>query len=349
MGGQRRTGRCLREHGRLAGAACVGGERRDPSAASEGVGGHAPPVHRGTDDRRADRPPGHVLQGFLGAVRLDAPWRSASDVQRAGAVGAGAACLPEAGAGLCGALHGGGLRRAELRSAAQDHQVDDQWQPRPDAPQGDVSRLGWGSVRRLEVRRAAWRGQLRAIPRALSGIHRRRRRSLPQSRRHHAAAQRVSRGQRAEVQALARRVHGRVAGADEAERRHHPELRGTRWHHRRARREVVEQRLRLGLQSGESSHRATRGSQPDSSGDGRIRQRDARHRRSEVRRCVARDDRRGQLPYPHGRWARRVSDDARRRRLVWLADGALECGRARAVVLVDEARGSSAHRAQCLG
>ena len=45
----------------------------------------------------------------------------------------------------------------------------------------------------------------------------------------------------------------------------------------------------------------------------------------------------------------RVSDDARGPWLVWLADCALERGRARAVVLVDEARGSAAHRAQCLG
>jgi hypothetical protein len=40
----------------------------------------------------------------------------------------------------------------------------------------------------------------------------------------------------------------------------------------------------------------------------------------------------------------RVSDDVRGQWLVWLADRALECGRARAVVLVDEARGSAAHR-----
>ena len=80
---------------------------------------------------------------------------------------------------------------------------------------------------------------------------------------------------------------------------------------RRARGEMVEQRLRLGLQSGESGHRPARGSQPDSAGDGRIRQRAARHGRSEVRRCVARDDRRGQFPCPHGRRTPAVSDDAR--------------------------------------
>ena len=96
----------------------------------------------------------------------------------------------------------------------QAHQVDDQRQPRADAPQGDVARLGGRSVRRLEVRRTARREQLRAVPRALPGIHRRRRRSLPQPGRHHAAAQRLSPRQRAEVQALAGRVHGRLAGAD---------------------------------------------------------------------------------------------------------------------------------------
>ena len=87
-------------------------------------------------------------------------------------------------------------------------------------------------------------------------------------------------------------------GADEAERRRHPELCGPRRDHRRARREVVEQRLRLGLQPGEPGHRQTRRPQPDSAGDGGVRQRAARHRRSEVRRCVAHDDRRGQCPLP---------------------------------------------------
>ena len=52
------------------------------------------------------------------------------------------------------------------------------------------------SLRRLEVRRAARRGDLRAVPRALPGVHRRRRRSLPQPGRHHAAAQCLPPGQR---------------------------------------------------------------------------------------------------------------------------------------------------------
>ena len=53
-------------------------------------------------------------------------------------------------------------------------------------------------------------------------------------------------------------------GADEAERRHHPELRRSRRHDRRARRQVVEQRLRLGIQPGESGDRPARGPQPHS-------------------------------------------------------------------------------------
>ena len=92
-----------------------------------------------------------------------------------------------------------------------------------------------------------------------------------------------------------------------------------------------------------------RRSQSDSAGDGRIRQRAARHGRSELRRRVARDDRRGQFARPHGRRAHRVSDDVRGERVVWLANCAVGRGRARGVVLVDEARGSAAHRAPCLG
>ncbi len=77
---------------------------------------------------------------------------------------------------------------------------------------------------------AARRVDVRAVPRALPGIRRRRRRPLPQSGRHDAADERVPAGRRAEVQEVARRVHGRLARSDEAERRHHPQLRRSRRH-----------------------------------------------------------------------------------------------------------------------
>ena len=57
---------------------------------------------------------------------------------------------------------------------------------------------------------------------------------------------------------------------------------------------VVEERLWLGLQPGQSGDRPPRRSQSHPAGAGRLQQRAARHRRSEVRRCLAHDDRRGQ-------------------------------------------------------
>jgi hypothetical protein len=55
-----------------------------------------------------------------------------------------------------------------------------------------------------------------AVPRALQGVHRRRRRPLPQPRRDDAADERVPRDRRGEVSPLARRLHGRVAGRMQA-------------------------------------------------------------------------------------------------------------------------------------
>ena len=52
----------------------------------------------------------------------------------------------------------------------------------------------------------------RAVPRALPGIHRRRRRPLPQPGRDDAADERLSADRRGEVPPLDRRLHGRVAG-----------------------------------------------------------------------------------------------------------------------------------------
>ena len=77
--------------------------------------------------------------------------------------------------------------RAELRPGEEADSLDDQRQPRPDAAAGDGARLGRRSVRHDRLRRAARREHVRAVPRALPGIHRRRRRSLPEPRRHDAA------------------------------------------------------------------------------------------------------------------------------------------------------------------
>ena len=107
---------------------------------------------------------------------------------------------------------------------------------------------------------------------------------------------------------------------------------------------VVEERLRLGVQPGQSGDRPARGSQPDSARAGRVQQRAARQRRPEVRRCLAHHDRRGECPRARGRRAEAVSDDARRRRLVRLAGRAVERRRAGSLVLVAEAGGPGARR-----
>ena len=133
--------------------------------------------------------------------------------------------LPGAGAALRGHLHGRGSRGAELRPDRKLIRSMINGSTRADAAAGDGARLGRRSVRRHGLRRPPRREHLRAVSRALPGIHRRRRRSLPESRRHDAAHQCVPGDRRSQVPALARRLHGRVAGADEAQRRHHPELR----------------------------------------------------------------------------------------------------------------------------
>ena len=114
---------------------------------------------------------------------------------------------------------------------------------------------------------------------------------------------------------------------------------------RRAGRALVGQRLRLGVQPGQSGDRPARGSQPHPAGAGRLQQRAARHRRSEIRRRLARDDRRGQRARAGGRTGGTEYPTMHG------ADGwygwrpdALERRRAGGVVLVDEAGGSGARR-----
>ena len=199
LGRERRSRRCVRELQPLAGAACARGDDeilRLHLKAGEGM------IRQYTEARTTDVPTGrewHVLQGFLRAVRLDAPRRSPADLQP---LALSAPDLP--------------AYRNRARRFAALYMGED-----PDAPNYDPDKklirsmingsrgpmlrkataLDWvGDPFDPTVRRAARREQLRAVPRALSGIHRRRRRSLPESRRHHPAAQRVSPDQRGEVQ-----------------------------------------------------------------------------------------------------------------------------------------------------
>ena len=186
------------------------------------------------------------------------------------------------------ALHGRGSRGPELRPEAQADSLDDQRQQGPAAAQGDGARLGRRSLRRHGFRRPPRREQLRAVPRALPGIHRRHRRPLPQPGRDDAADQRLPADRRGEVSPLDRRVHGRVARAHARERRDHPELRRPRRPDRRARGPVVGERLRLGVQSGQPGDRPPRGSQSHPARAGRLQQRAAGDRRPQVRRRLAR-------------------------------------------------------------
>ena len=116
-----------------------------------------------------------------------------------------------------------------------------------------------------------------------------------------------------------------------------PSYVGSRRQDRRTRRQVVEQRVRLGIQPGQSGHRPARKSQPHPARAGRVQQRAAGDRRSEIRGRLAHDDRRRQRARARGERTTRVSDDARRRGLVWLAPDAVECRRAGSLVLVAEA------------
>ena len=62
LGRQRWPRRCVRELQPVAGAARARRQRRDPADVYAGPRGYAQAVHRGQDHRRADRPPGHVTR-----------------------------------------------------------------------------------------------------------------------------------------------------------------------------------------------------------------------------------------------------------------------------------------------
>ena len=153
-----------------------------------------------------------------------------------------------------------------------------------------------------------------------------------------------------EVPDVGARIHGRLAGPHEAERRHHSQLRRSRRPHRRSEGRVVEERVRVGIQPGQPGHRQARGPQPHPARSDRLQQRPDDERRSEVRRCVAHDDGRRERARARGRTGRTaVPDDVRRRRLVRLARYSVERRGAGALVLVAEAAGSRADRPQPRG
>ena len=83
-----------------------------------------------------------------------------------------------------------------------------------------------------------------------------------------------------------------------------------------------------------------RGSQPHPAGARRLQQRAARDGRSQVRGRVADDDRRGERERTRDERTEGVPVDARRRRVVRVAAGAVARGRARSLVLVDARRRS---------
>ncbi len=145
----------------------LGAERRDPPDVPQGSRGTDQAVHRGQDDRRADRPAGHVLQGVHRPVRLDAPRRRAAALQPHGPVDPDGREIPGTRAAVRRVLHGRGSRSAELRPGPQDHPQHGERQPRADAAEGHAARLGRRSVRRQGLRRPARRIDVRAVPRAL--------------------------------------------------------------------------------------------------------------------------------------------------------------------------------------
>ena len=214
LGRERRAGRCVRELQPLARAARARRGRRDPPDVSHGLGGHDPPVLRGEDHRR--RPPaarGCTCKEFS----AQSDWMHHGEgLQLFNRMALSAPNLPA-------------YRERARRFAAFYMGTD------PDAPNYDPEKklirsmingsrgpllrkataLDWvgDPVRHDRVRRAPRREHLRAVPRALPRIHRRRRRPLPQPGRDDAADQCVSAHGRGDVSPLARRLHGRVAGA----------------------------------------------------------------------------------------------------------------------------------------
>ncbi len=277
---------------------------------------------------------GHVCQGLL--RRSPTGCTTAKALQLFNRISLSAPDLPalaRAGEALRRVLHGHRSGGAELRPREEADSLDDQRQPRSAAAQGDGARLGRRSVRCDRVRRAPRREYATRSSSSTTA-------NTPTSsattsstwRRRRCRPTRICSTGEAAYRTLARRLHGCVAGAHEAERRHHSELRRSRRHDRRQGSDGGGERLRVGLQPDQSGEGPARESQPHPVGARRIQQRAARHGRSEVCRRLARDDRHGELARARRRRQEGVSDDVRRRWLVWMAGRAVERRSAGSVV-----------------
>ena len=299
-------------------------------------------VHRGQDDRRADRPAGHVLQGIHRPVRLDAPRRRAAALQPHGPVGPG--------------------RCRSIRSA-RGGSPGSTWARIPKRPTTTrvhkIIRSMQNGSRGPMLRKATaldWVGDPFDV-KGFDALHGES--TFEQFLAHYQEYGDVVGDHFLNLVATTLPTNAYLLAGEPKYKTWLVEymdawldrmkqnggiipsfvdLDGT---DRRARGQVVEERLRLGIQPGQSGDRPPRRPQSDSARAGRLQQRAARHRRSEVRRCLAHDDRRGELARARGRRPQAVSDDARRRRLVWLARRAVERRRAGSLVLVAEAAGSS--------
>ena len=108
LGRQRRTRRCIREFQPLARVARARCGRRHSRDVFQGSRGPAQAIHRGEDDRSADRATGHVLQGVHRPIRLDAPRRRAAALQPHEPVDPDGSAVPGTRAAVCGLLHGRG-------------------------------------------------------------------------------------------------------------------------------------------------------------------------------------------------------------------------------------------------
>ena len=205
-------------------------------------------------------------------------------------------------------------------------------------------RLGRRSVRRQAVRRRAWRVDVQAVPRALRGIHRRRRRSLPERGGDDAADQRVPADRRSEVQALGRRttwMRGWTACARTAASSPATSASTARSAARTANgggARTAGDSARSIPSPADARIATASGGRSPGFGNALLLTGDQKY--VDAWRD---DDRRGERARPRRGRRDTISDDARGRRLVWLAQHTVGCRRGGRLVLVAEARGSAAH------
>ena len=197
------TAPTMRSRTSTAGPSCTRSARattscRCTSRATRGCSSSTP--RRRTTDVPIARA-GHVLQGIHRPVRLDAPRRGAAAVQPHGPVDPDRREVPgNARGGSPGSTWARIPRRPTTTPA---HKIIRSMQNGSRGPMlRKATALDWvGDPFDVNgLRRAARRVDVRAVPRPLRGIRRRRRRSLPQPGRDDAADQRVSARRRAEVQ-----------------------------------------------------------------------------------------------------------------------------------------------------